>query len=90
MNLAVTEWFAVIERTQVPVPEQSPDHPAKRDLVPGVAVSVTVVPFVKVATQVGPQLMPTGELVTVPVPGPLLDTVSVQVVGGAGDTFCGV
>ena len=80
----MTEWFAVIDRTQVPVPEQSPDHPVKRDLVPGVAVSVTVVPFVNVATQVGPQLMPAGELVTVPVPGPLFDTVSVQVVGGGG------
>jgi len=35
-----------------------------------VAVKVTIVPSVYVAEQVDPQLMPAGELVTVPVPVP--------------------
>jgi hypothetical protein len=44
-NVAVTKWFAVIDRTHEPVPEQSPDHPVKRVFVPAVVVNVTVVPF---------------------------------------------
>jgi hypothetical protein len=42
-----------------------------------VAVSVTGVPPLYVAEQVEPQLMPDGKLVTVPVPVPVLLTVSV-------------
>jgi hypothetical protein len=76
-NVTVTEWSLVIESTQAPVPAQSPDQPAKRDFRPGVAVRVTAVPCVNVATQVEPQLMPAGELVTVPVPRPAFVTVSV-------------
>ena len=76
-NVAVTEWSPVIESTQAPVPAQSPDQPAKRDFRPGVAVRVTAVPCVNVPTQVEPQLMPAGELVTVPVPRPAFVTVSV-------------
>jgi hypothetical protein len=65
----LTVRLAVIETTQVgDEPEHAPDQLRKREPAFGVAVSVTVVPFVKVATQVGPQLMPAGELVTVPVP----------------------
>jgi hypothetical protein len=43
----------------------------------GVAVSVTVVPTAKLAEQMVPQLTPAGSLVTHPVPGPAMDTVSV-------------
>jgi len=43
----------------------------------GVAVSVTVVPVENWALQVVPQLMPAGELDTVPCPFPLLITANV-------------
>src|SRR5438034_783031 len=43
------------------------------------ALRVTAVPFVKLAAQVGPQVMPAGLLVTVPAPAPALETVSVKV-----------
>jgi hypothetical protein len=56
--------------THVPVPEHpAPDHPVKEP-ESGVAVRVTVVPSLYVAEQVDPQLIPTGELETVPVPAP--------------------
>jgi hypothetical protein len=52
------------------VPEQAPDQPANGNPVAAVAVSVTWAPFPKLAVQVCGQLMPAGELVTVPVPWP--------------------
>jgi hypothetical protein len=68
-NLAVTVRLAVIDTTHVSDdPEQAPDQLRKRELEMGVAVSVTVVPFTKVATHVCPQLIPAGELVTRPFP----------------------
>jgi hypothetical protein len=45
------------------------------------AVNVTDVPLAKLALQVLPQLIPPGELVTVPLPVPVFDTVSVAVMG---------
>ena len=76
----MTERLAVIDTTQVgDVPVHAPDQLRKREPAAGVAVSVTVVPFEYVATQVGPQLMPAGELVTVPLPAPVFVTVSVHV-----------
>ena len=44
MNVAVTDWAAVIETTQGPVPEQAPDQPVNVEPVDGVGVSVTDVP----------------------------------------------
>lgn len=49
---------------------QGPLHPAKVEFCPGDSVSVTRVPVAKLALQVGPQLIPEGLLVTVPVPLP--------------------
>jgi hypothetical protein len=43
----------------------------------GAAVNVTLMPWVKAALQVVPQVMPAGLLVTVPLPAPVFDTVSV-------------
>lgn len=44
LNVAVTEWAALIVTTQVPVPEQSPVQPANREPEEALAVSVTDVP----------------------------------------------
>jgi hypothetical protein len=74
LNVAVTDFTVSIVTKQVPVPEQTPDQPAKVDPLLGVAVSVTWVPLVKLAEQVAPQLTPAGFDVTVPVPVPVFDT----------------
>jgi hypothetical protein len=72
LNVAVTDLAVSIVTTQLPVPVQAPDHPAKRESAEGVAVRVTVVPVLKSKEQVAPQLIPAGLLVTVPVPVPVL------------------
>jgi hypothetical protein len=78
LKVAVTAAaLAPIFSVQAAVPEQAPDHPAKLELAAGVALSVTDVPDVKVPLQLWPQLIPAGLLVTVPVPGPTADTVTV-------------
>ena len=65
---------------QVPVPEQPPLlQPVNVDPAAGAAARVTVVPLVKLAAQVAPQLIPAGELVTVPLPVPDGVTVSAKV-----------
>ena len=53
---------------QAPVPVQAPLQPAK--VAPGSAVGVrlTTVPWLKLAEQVAPQLIPAGLEVTVPPP----------------------
>lgn len=48
------------------------------------AFSVTALPSVKLALQVAPQLMPAGLLVTVPLPAPIRLTLSVRLIGSAG------
>jgi len=45
----------------------------------GVAVNVTAVPSLKLAEQVGPQLIPAGALVTVPLPVPVSSTIKFRV-----------
>src|SRR6267142_1996575 len=76
-NVAVTDVAALIVTVQVPVPVQPPPlQPVKVDPAAGVAVSVTAVPLANAAEQVAPQEMPTGALETVPVPAPVLLTVS--------------
>jgi hypothetical protein len=66
--------FTVTEH--VPEPVQAPLQPVKVEPAAGAAVKVTAVPIVKDVEQVVPQEIPAGELVTVPVPVPALDTVS--------------
>ena len=67
---------------QVPVPEQPPPlQPPKVDGEVGIAVRVTEVLYAKAYEQVAPQLMPTGRLVTVPLPAPALPTVNVWLLG---------
>jgi hypothetical protein len=68
----------------VAVPEQSPDHPVNLEPEEAAAVSVTGVPVLNCTEQEGPQLIPAGELVTVPAPDPSLLTVRVWKSGGGG------
>jgi len=78
LNVAVTvvSTFKVMVQV-VPVPLQPPpDQPANDDPGLGAAVMVSTVPTLYDAVQTLPQLIPDGELVTVPVPVPALVTVS--------------
>src|SRR5205809_7819545 len=71
VKVAVTVVAAESVTTHVPAPEQLPPlQPVKVEPAAGVAVSVTAVPLAKLAVQVAPQLIPTGALVTVPLPVP--------------------
>jgi hypothetical protein len=73
---APTVVFAFRATVQVAFPEHAPVHPLKVAPPVGVAVSTTLVPEVKDAVHVVPQLMPAGLLVTVPFPFPESVTVS--------------
>lgn len=77
LKVAVTfrSAFSAIIQVGLP-PLQAPPHPAKVEPVAAAAVSVTCVPGLKLAWQVGPQLIPEGTLETVPVPDPPGTTVS--------------
>src|SRR5437867_7204944 len=78
-KVAVTVVPALSVTVQVPVPEQPPPlQPLNVDPAAGAAVKVTTVPLAYAAMQVAPQEMPAGLLVTVPIPGPALLTVSVK------------
>jgi hypothetical protein len=84
VNVAVTEASLVSVTLHVPVPVQAPDQPANVEVVFGAAVRVTMVPLVKVALQVAPQLIPAGLLVIVPPPVPALLAVNWKEVAGGG------
>jgi hypothetical protein len=78
-KLAVTVVAAVSVRVQDPVPEQPPPfQPVKMEPEAAVAVKVTAMLLENVAEHLLPQVIPLGELVTVPVPVPVLLTVSVK------------
>jgi hypothetical protein len=80
-KFAFTVAFALKAGAHEVVPVHAPLQPVNREVAPAAAVSVTAVPVAKFAVHVPGQLIPAGELVTVPVPGPLVVT--------ANDT-CGV
>ena len=67
-NVAVTLCAIFIVTTQLPTPLQAPPQPLKPQPSAGVAVSVTCVAGAKFALHVDGQLIPAGELVTVPLP----------------------
>src|SRR3989454_12582801 len=60
-NVAVTERLSfTVSVHVVAVPLQAPPQPLNRAWVPGVAVSVTVAPTLKLAEQLDPQVIPAG------------------------------
>src|SRR5439155_26050177 len=79
VKVAVTPCAALIVTEHAPVPEQPPPlQPVNVDPAAGAAVRETDAPVVKGAEHVAPQEMPAGLLVTVPVPVPDFETVSVE------------
>ena len=76
----MTVVAALSVTVQVPAPEQPPPlQPEKVDPAAGVAVKVTALPLANAAEHVAPHEMPTGLLVTVPLPAPVLETVNENV-----------
>src|SRR5439155_11958732 len=72
----VTACAALVVTLEVPVAAQVRLQPVKVEPAAGPAVSVTAVSLANVAEQVVPHEIPAGALVTVPVPAPVLLTVS--------------
>src|SRR5262245_66519682 len=73
LNVAVTDVAALIVTVHIPVPAQPPPfQPVKSEPAAGVAVNVTVVPFVNPKAHVAPHVIPAGALAAVPDPAPLL------------------
>jgi hypothetical protein len=86
VKVAVTDCAVLIVTVQgTVVPVQAPFQPAKAAPADVLGVRLTEVPLMKLAEQVAPQLMPAGELVTVPeaAPAPVFDTVRAKVGAGA-------
>jgi hypothetical protein len=85
LNVALTDWAVLMVTVQgTVVPVHAPPQPAKAAPDDALGVKLTVSPLTKFAEQVAPQLMPEGELVTVPdaAPAPVLLTVRAKF--GAG------
>jgi len=78
-KFAVTDVLAFITTVHVPVPVHAPPlHPVKTLPELAAAVNVTLVPELKFTEHFGPQLIPVGVLVTVPLPVPALVTDNVN------------
>jgi len=79
VKVAVTVCAALIVTLHVAVvPVQLPLQPVKVEPAAGAAVKVTMVALLNDPEQVVPQLIPVGELVTVPLPLPDLVTLSAK------------
>ena len=72
MKVAVQLILAFI--VTLPLVQPVPLQPANVDPLAGVAVNVTEVPLLYDAEHVPPQLIPAGELETVPIPVPAVAT----------------
>ena len=76
VNVAVTLVVLFTVTLHRPVPEHAPDQPVKVEPVDAIATRVTAVPFGTTAEHVEPQVI--APPVTVPVPVPNLETVTVE------------
>ncbi|HJU36323.1 MAG TPA: hypothetical protein VJ716_02765 [Gaiellaceae bacterium] len=85
MKPAVTAAAEVRVSVHFPVPLHAPDQPANVDPEAAMAFSTTVVPVLKLCEQALPQLIPLGELATVPEPDPDFETLS-RLGGGEAPT----
>ena len=85
-KVAVTVESAPIVTAHLPVPVHAPDQPVNVEVASGVAVRVTCVPPAKLVLQPDPQLMPLGELLTVPPPVPAFLTASWKLTFWCPDT----
>jgi len=74
-NEAPTDFAASTVTTQLPVPLQAPDQPAKLDPVAGVAVRVTIEPCERVSLQSAPQSIPVPLTTPPPVPDVMTERV---------------
>ena len=72
LNVTLTVTAAFPVTVQAAVPEQAPLQPSNLEPEAAVALRVTSAPGAYVAVQLLPQLIPTGVLLTVPVPVPTL------------------
>ena len=73
-NIAVTLRAPPMFTEQAPVPLQAPLQLEKTLPPAAIGFSVTIVPELKLAEQVGEQLIPDGKPATVPMPGPAMLT----------------
>jgi len=74
-NAAVSAVAEVMVTVQGPVPAQfSPLQPVKVEPFAGVALRMTEVPLGNVPEQLDPQMIPSGVLMTVPLPAPIFAT----------------
>jgi hypothetical protein len=71
LNVAV-QLLAAFIVTDASLQSPSPIHPANTDPDAGLAANATTVPLLYVPEHVLPQLIPAGELETVPAPVPAL------------------
>ena len=85
-KVAMMPVLPLIATLQVPVPGQPlSDQPLNREPVSAAAVRVIGRLSSKDAVQTVPQVMPAGELVTVPLPSPLFVTARSNFGGGGGE-----
>ena len=71
LNVAVTLLVSFMVTLQVvPMTESHPLQPKKIESLAAAGVRVTLMPELKLALQFVPQLIPSGMLVTIPVPVP--------------------
>ena len=76
-----TSLSPIVNPHAAPLPAHAPVQPAKYPPGSAAAESVTSEPYGKGFVQVAPQAIPPGALVTVPVPAPDLETVTLNLRG---------